>query len=283
MQAINVQMQRLTVNASTWPGQTAFINLMTRGAYAEMDTITFDGAPHDEIQGVMSWIEQQQSQKSTLLFYDSHTRETIFRVPSSMPQQVTVGRFSQYIRGFSSNTGIDPFIRGCGSTTVKSKDDRFHAEPDASWQPVSRIRRKDPCPTIMVVVGETQSHSSLRRVMQGWFKMSEGQVRIVIIIDIRRQESGKHEFVFEKWRYGEDGEPLCDTEISVTLRPDFDSPNLPRHDDFIITTKPQSRPLPMVLEFGLVYDRVPGPREEDILIPALTFQDIASYVWVCLL
>lgn len=283
MQAINTQMQRLNVNASTWPGQTAFINLMTRGAYAEMDTITFEDAPPNEIQGVMSWIEQQQSQKTTLLFYDSHTREAIFRVPYSMPQQVTVGNFSQYIRGFSSNTGIDPYIRGCGSTTVKSKDNRFHAEPDASWKPGNRMLRKDAFPTIMVAVGETQSHSSLRRVMQGWFEMSEGQVKIIFIIDVRRQESGKQEFVFEKWRYGEDGEPLCDTEISVTLRPDFDSPKLPRANDFIITTKPQSQPLPMVLEFGHVYDRGPRPGEKDILLPALVFKEIASYVWVCLL
>lgn len=183
---------------------------------------------------------------------------------------------------FAKAMRLDPLIRSCRSRTIETADGKYNAEPDASWQPVHRVLQKNTFPTVMVEIGRSQSCPSLLRVMRGWFEMSQGQVKIDILVDIRYRKSGRHEFIFEKWRCP-DARPVLDTKVHVQLRKDFVSSDLPQANDFEVTTDPEPKPLPMVLEFELVCEQPPGPDQDDIHIPASTFAEIVSYTWVYML
>ncbi|KAH7374963.1 hypothetical protein B0T11DRAFT_4635 [Plectosphaerella cucumerina] len=263
-----------------WPGRAAFLEMLSQRPL-DTDTIELYDAPIDQLRDLMELAVQRRVPRFNLLFHDSYTGEAVIRVPSG-PNSDAICRISCSLWAVLANLGFDDFIEWYGGAAITSPDGRYTAEPDTSFLPTSRGANPGTrFPSVMVEVGMTQSRPSLRRVVRGWFEMSGGLAKIVILVDIRCRLSGRHEVVFEKWRYP-GGRPVCDTEVSVVLRPDFQDPGVPfdyMPADFTATTTPESAPLPMTLEFDLVCDRAPGPGEGDILLPALFFQDVACRVW----
>lgn len=263
-----------------WPGRAAFLEMLSQRLLST-DTIVVYDAPIDQLRDLMELAEGRRIPRFNLLFHDSYTGEAVIRVPSRA-NSAAVFRIVVRLGAVLDDLGFDDFINWHGSATITSPDGRYTAEPDTCFLPTSPYANPGTrFPSVMVEVGMTQSRPSLRRVMRGWFEMSGGLVKIIILVDIRCRLSGRHEIVFEKWRYP-GGRPVCDTEVSVALRPDFQDPGAPYNympADFTATTTPESAPLPMTLEFDLVCDRAPGPGEGDILLPALFFQDVACRVW----
>ncbi|CAG8890540.1 unnamed protein product [Penicillium egyptiacum] len=137
-------------------------------------------------------------------------------------------------------------------------------------------------PTFVIEAGVSESLSRLREDARGWFVISEGQVRIVIIISIKSTN-----ITFERWQLAPSNapRPLTRAYLSPLCA---QNPNIPPLTIQPITTQqPDSvqevyvEPnrvvgAPLVIPFVAIHDRVPGPGEHDILIDAQNFLEITE-------
>lgn len=256
--------------AISWPGYVEFQDMMFRratGTDTGTNTMTVCDAPPEDIRYLLSLIEENPYH-CLLLFYDARTRQGIFRIPSRAHNAAKT-QFMMQLHEVIDKSVLRHLVREMGSPLMCSADRTMFAGPDSSFISTHRLHheRWRPFPSVMVEVGEMQPFLSLMQVMQGWFRMSGGKVKIVVIIDICRRDSGRHEICFQKWRCpplagGVPGIPVCDTHVTVTLREKYvwqAGPLQLQAADFDVKVAPHSQPLPMVLEFDLLCDRAPGP------------------------
>ncbi|OQE22815.1 hypothetical protein PENFLA_c012G09152 [Penicillium flavigenum] len=137
-------------------------------------------------------------------------------------------------------------------------------------------------PTFVIEAGVSQSISRLREDARRWFVISEGLVRIVIIISIKSTN-----ITFEKWQLAPSSAPRPLTRAYLNpLR--AQNPNIPPLTiQLIPTQQPYSvqevyvEPnrvvgAPLVIPFVAIYDRLPGPGEHDILLNAQDFLEVTE-------
>ncbi|OQE30315.1 hypothetical protein PENFLA_c003G05910 [Penicillium flavigenum] len=192
---------------------------------------------------------------------------------------------------WEGTTGLIKIIAGVGHGVVT---EQFTAgkEADNAYLPPSRYAqpiRNDGYPTLVIETGVSKSLGQLRQNARKWFADSGGDVRIVVLINMR------HKFVsFEKWQLAprDAPRPLTQSHIDTLCS---HTPNIPplirqlaqlqqaycAHQVDITASSTAGMPnavtgAPMVLPFIAVQDRPPGPGEGDIVIGPQEFDEITD-------
>lgn len=145
-------------------------------------------------------------------------------------------------------------------------------------------------PTLVMEAGYSQSMASLRETMEWWFRASNHEVKIVLLIKVNRIQQN---IVIERWEAAP-VTPITAPRTGATttgsvsastsaLRPD-------RRQEITITKDTNSNPAQypvkskvsgtdLVLPFRLLFLREPGPQEGDIAVTTADLQVCAAHVW----
>lgn len=140
-------------------------------------------------------------------------------------------------------------------------------------------------PTFVIETGVAESISRLRKDAEWWLASSKGDVRIVLIISIKKTSVS-----FERWQLAPPNAPRPLTRAYIrTLR--LQSPQLPPLTQQLPTaqqpfsvhevevTSSGVHGAPMILPFAALYDRQPGPGEADVVLDSQDFRDITSILF----
>ncbi|KAE8407527.1 hypothetical protein BDV37DRAFT_240439 [Aspergillus pseudonomiae] len=196
--------------------------------------------------------------------------------------------FRSVIQDQLAAMGVRRNDRGWGvSTTYRPTGSNKGKEADQIFFPFTRRPSGGivDWPTLVVETGVSESYNKLKEDARWWFENSDGRVRIVILIIVK-----KNYMRFEKWQLVPANAPTPLTRGYLNqLRQQV--PNIPP-----LTTQPavNQRPYaaqevmvtpnsvtgaPMTIPFEALYDRGRGPAETDVVIPANDFRDIAGTVF----
>ncbi|KAJ5845176.1 hypothetical protein N7534_008845 [Penicillium rubens] len=137
-------------------------------------------------------------------------------------------------------------------------------------------------PTFVIETGVSESLPRLREDAKRWFIISQGLVRIVIIMSIKLTE-----VTFEKWQLAPTNAPCPLTRAYLDgLRtqplnvPPLVTQPIPTQQPYSaqeVYVQPNNVVgAPLSIPFAAIYDRPPGPGEHDILINANDFLEITE-------
>lgn len=139
-------------------------------------------------------------------------------------------------------------------------------------------------PTLVLEIGVSESKPKLEEDTKWWFNNSNGRVRIVLLVLVRKQK-----LVFEKWQLLPPGAPANATRLylaSLRQQPPHMPPlgvqaaaNQRCYSAQEVTVDRNGvAGAPMFLPFRALFDRNPGPGESDVMITAQDFQEITATV-----
>ncbi|KAJ5130566.1 uncharacterized protein N7515_006605 [Penicillium bovifimosum] len=178
-----------------------------------------------------------------------------------------------------------------GSTTYHFGTNKGK-EADNSYLPPSRHARpikNAGYPSLVIETGVSESLGRLRQDARKWFADSAGDVRIVILINVR-----ENVVCFEQWQLAPSTAPRPLTKRYIdTLR--AQTPNIPpltgqpaqlqqvycAHHVDVTRNSVAGMPnvvdgAPMILPFIAIQDRPPGPGERDIVVGQQDFEEITD-------
>ncbi|KAJ5263807.1 hypothetical protein N7478_011412 [Penicillium angulare] len=174
-----------------------------------------------------------------------------------------------------------------GSTTYRPTSGKGK-ESDNCFVPVSRCLcqiAQDGWPTFVIETGLSEGLDQLRQDARRWFAISEGMVRLVLVIGIK-----PNRLDFEIWQLAPTGalSPLTRLYIDQLCA---QVPNIPptNHQSpltqqaycaqEVIITPHNIDGAPLYIPFVTIFDRMPVPGEGDILLTETDFDAIASRFW----
>ncbi len=134
--------------------------------------------------------------------------------------------------------------------------------------------------TLVIEAGDSESLSALRGDMRWWFDKSHHEVKIVLLAKFNHC---RHEILVERW----EEEGPTPRPGATTTRTLARSPLEPVMQQAITiardtTTNPASYNVAkgaLVLKFGLLFLRDPGPGESDVSISIPELRSYAEAVW----
>lgn len=142
------------------------------------------------------------------------------------------------------------------------------AEGDSAGGPKPQ-RRGNDWPSLVIEAGDSESLNQLRTDMRWWFAVSDHEVKIVILAKLDRRQS---KIILEKWEE-------ATTKRAAALQPVL-------KQDIAIIRDEATNPIsynvtngPLILEFGLLFLREPGPQDSDFIISISDLQEYAEDVW----
>ena len=127
-------------------------------------------------------------------FYSADSRKLIIKLPKR-PHEIVSRGFEYLIREEAKRQGVRHDLTSIGSETIREQP--YAKEADSAWIPRRQVPgRSDKWPTLVLEVGLSETLARLHIDMKWWFSNSGGQVKIVIIASIHRNEP---QIVVEKW------------------------------------------------------------------------------------
>lgn len=186
--------------------------------------------------------------------------------------------------------GLDASVVQSGATlfsTAAGGQASGPSEPDGSFTPILPNGEREPWPSVVVEVADTQPLGGLRHEATLWLLQSNYTVKAVILVKIRA-ESGT--ITVEKWTAtGSSGrpgatatrafstsyrEPRRVQEIQIS-RPGVGNGDSARlnSESYVVARGP------LRLEFGELFLRQPGSGEHDIIFGEAWLRDMAVRVW----
>ncbi|KAI2733402.1 hypothetical protein CBS147332_417 [Penicillium roqueforti] len=140
-------------------------------------------------------------------------------------------------------------------------------------------------PTFVIETGVSESLPRLREDAKRWFIISQGLVRIVILISIKATE-----VTFEKWQLAPPGAPspltrayLDSLRAQLVNIPPLTNQPTPTQQAYsaqeVYVRRNNVVGAPLCLPFVAVYDRLPGPGERDILLNVNDFLEITRILF----
>lgn len=178
-------------------------------------------------------------------------------------------------------TGMETTWATIGTTTFRSSHPGGDGgEGDSTGGPMPERKRPGDWPTLVIEAGHSESLNQLRNDMRWWFMASNHDVKIVILAKFDRGES---RIILEKW----EEEVATRPGATTTRRAAAVQQMLPvLKQEITINRDEATNPIsynvtrgPLVLEFGLLYLRDPGPQETDFIIDIPYLQEYAEQVW----
>lgn len=232
---------------------------------------------------------KSQAKRRQRLHFDLWNRGELWitAVPSSLHEKLH-GYLNDRILVQTSAMGLDCEWASVGTT-------RFHAangsssEGDACRKPRSQRPTDLAWPTLVIEAGVSQSMRNLRNKARWWFEASNYDVKIVILAKLFPISK---QIMVEKWIAvpsqpasgpatrsltlriaAQAPTPACVQTITTKSFPGTTLAQLSDFNSFQVTSSP------LVLEFELLFLRLPGPGENNISIEVRHFQDLASWIW----
>lgn len=176
-----------------------------------------------------------------------------------------------------------------GTTTYKPNVTKGK-QPDNAFVPPSRctpLLSSIGWPTLVIETGVSESLSQLRADAANWLAISNGNVRIVLVIAIKNSRVD-----IEQWQLAPAGAPvpltrayiasLCrQSPILPPLYPQIPASQQPYCAQEIVITPQGVTGVPLVLPFDALYDRAPAPApgETDVLITMADCLRITRRLW----
>ncbi|KAK4141890.1 uncharacterized protein C8A04DRAFT_38796 [Dichotomopilus funicola] len=205
------------------------------------------------------------------------TEKMLITIPSR-PHEAAHENIHKFIMFRIYGMGLDDRWSTEGATRYKSSEIQGSgSEPDKAGKPIPE-RPEDGWPTLVIEAGYSQSMASLRATMEWWFRASNHEVKIVLLIKVNQIQQS---LVIERW---EEVHPTARLGATTTrsvspLRPDC-------RQEITITKDTSSNPATyqvnstdLVLPFRLLFLREPGPQEGDIVVTTAELQRCAAKVW----
>jgi hypothetical protein len=150
-------------------------------------------------------------------------------------------------------------------------------EGDSAGGPMPERLGRGQWPTLVIEAGHSQPLTQLRADIRWWFAASNHDVKIVILAKFDHRQ---RQIILEKWeeepRQSRSG--ATTTRSAGTLEPVLrQSITITRNSTDPTTYDVVSSPL--VLGFGLLFLRAPGPLEGDVVVTDADLQHYALCVW----
>jgi len=209
----------------------------------------------------------------------------LIKVVPSRAHDITTDQVTRSIDDRLSAMGIRFIDRTWAATSTYKPTPAKGKQGDQAFIPPSRCpapRRPADWPTFVIETGVSESLPRLQEDAKWWLAASSGDVRIVLVISIKRTRVS-----FEKWQLAPLNAPRPLSRAYIdTLR--LQSPHIPPllqqpatiqqpysvHEVEVTSTRVDGAP--MILPFSALYDRPPGPGEVDVVLNAQDFRDITS-------
>jgi hypothetical protein len=206
----------------------------------------------------------------------------IVKLPSAKHESAHVNLANKVVAAVTRMGIPDGEFCGLGATLFKVRNSS--KEGDSTYKPLSARPRETDWPTIVFECGYSESLNHLRCVVRWWLTKSRGDVKIVIIISIKSNQSTLQ---IEKWELA----PMTGRRPSTRAFPNPN--NVPRPliptkitEITIISHTPIGTPMPitgapftitgapLVLEFDKLFLRPAVLPETDI---TFTVQDLSAW------
>ncbi|KAF9251729.1 hypothetical protein DTO013E5_3844 [Penicillium roqueforti] len=230
---------------------------------------------HSSLGGV-EYRFQWEGSTGVIKVVPSHTHDmTTDQVTRSIDDRLSAMRIRSTNRKWAATSTYKP-------TPTKGK------QGDQAFIPPSRCpspQRPAGWPTFVIETGVSESLPRLREDAKWWLAASSGDVRIVLVISIKRTS-----VYFEKWQLAPSNAPRPLTRAYIdTLR--LQGPHIPplfqqpatiqqaysAHEVEVTPTGIEGTP--MILPFAALYDRDPGRGEVDVVLDPQDFRDITSILF----
>lgn len=228
---------------------------------------------------------QLAEERSTLpginyrLMFDG-TTALIKIIPSSAHENAT-SRLHDNITVLAvlAGTSMDDILWGGSATYRPSIAGNKGKEGDDCFIPPSRQERAGQpqgWPSLVIETGVTESRDRLREDAKWWFQNSQGAVRTVILLQVRRV---RKTIYLEKWQLSPPGQivtPQQELQIqrmAIPPMPPLGLQPAANQHPFIaqtatITATSATGSLPIYLHYQALFDRAPGPGQPDIRLNA---------------
>jgi hypothetical protein len=168
-------------------------------------------------------------------------------------------------------------LYGCGGTTYHGSNSS--KEGDSTYKPKCRTR-EDDWPALVVEAGVSETLARLRVDADWWLTNSNGEVKVVVIISIRRAQKS---IWIEKWclQSRTPAAPATRTNASIPTKTQeltiTQTPPIPTPPGNVATYAVTGAPL--ILEFEKLLLRVPVLSEGDVIFTAEDLQAWADEFW----
>ncbi|CAL5867975.1 uncharacterized protein PFLUO_LOCUS2198 [Penicillium psychrofluorescens] len=212
----------------------------------------------------------------------------LIKVVPSGKHDMTTDKTTRVIDMHLNTMGItDPDDRQWIATTTHKPTSTKGKEGDQGFLPPSRLIpvMQPGWPTLVIETGVSESLPRLRADAKWWFAASSGDVRIVLVVSIK-----KTKVEFEKWQLAPPNAPrpltrqyIDNLRLGNQVPPLFQQPATTQQaysalevDVYVDDVVGE----PMILPFHALYDRPPGPGEEDVVLGAADFRKITRMAFV---
>ncbi|KAI2791265.1 hypothetical protein POX_c04122 [Penicillium oxalicum] len=214
----------------------------------------------------------------------------LIKVVPSHSHDTTTDRFTRYIDSRLSAMGIDTFYIMWAATSTYKPTPAKGKQGDQTFIPPSRWPSAQQTadwgwPTFVLETGVSESLPRLREDARWWFADSRGDVRIVLLISIK-----KSCVKFEKWQLAPPNaaRPLTRAYINSMLSQSPSMPPLIQQPaatqqaycaQEVEVTPTDIHGAPIILPFAALFDRDPGPSETDVVINAQQLRAIVHVLF----
>ncbi len=177
--------------------------------------------------------------------------------------------------------GLEDSWKSIGTATYRTQGHPGGdgGESDSSGGPRPKRGGRNNWPTLVIEAGHSESLTRLRQDMRWWFDASNHQVKIVLLAKFNHSQ---REIQLEKW----EEEPQVARPGVTTTRLIAASTLAPVLRQRITITRNATSPPSynvtsgaLVLSFGLLFLRDPGPGEGDFVFSIPDLQFYAECVW----
>ncbi len=165
-----------------------------------------------------------------------------------------------------------------GNTTLYAQPPGDVGEGDSAGGPYPERCARGAWPTLVIEAGVSRSLAGLRQKMWWWFAVSDHDVKIVLLAKFDRAH---RTITLEMWeeepratrpgatttRHAAAGQPVMRQSITITRDLTADPAA------YIVTGGA------LVLRFGLLFLRDPGPTEGDVVLAVEELEEYAARVW----
>jgi len=214
----------------------------------------------------------------------------LIKIVPSYAHDATTRKVSQTMTIKMVGMGVsEDDIGWAATTTYRSPIGQKGKQGDDIFLPPPRqgLHGQPPSwPTLVIESGVSESLPKLHDDVKWWFENSRGEVRIVIVMAIRR---ASRTIIFEQWQLAPPGQPVTPAVIQnlqqmspPPIPPLVQQPPVNQHryiaQTVTITPTTATGDVPISLSFQAIFDRLPNGNETDILFNAQTLVSFAKYL-----
>jgi hypothetical protein len=212
----------------------------------------------------------------------------LIKVVPSEPHETATSRLRDHITvsAVLAGASMDDILWGANKTHRPSMAANKGKEADDCFIPPTRhATRNQPTgwPSLVIEAGVSESLTRLRYDARWWFENSEGAVRTVILLSIKRRQ---RTILLEKWQLSPPGQSVTTQQalriqqMTIPPMPPLGLQQAANQYPFIaqtatITTTNATGSLPIHLHYQALFDRAPGPGQPDIRLDAAALMRLA--------